>query len=384
MMIPFRSAGRAAGVAAACAALLLGASLAGLTSTAAQNGDPIAVFASVETEPMPNEGDAADDAAIWIHPSDPSLSTVLGTDKKGGLAVYDLEGRLLQYFEMGRLNNVDLRYNFLLGGDLIDIAVASNRRSDTLAIFRIDPATRQIADISARGIEAEIDVYGLCMYHSAVSGHTYAFVTGEDGEVQQWDLIDDGGGRVDAVQVRAFAVGSQAEGCVADDEQGYFYLAEEDVAIWRFDAEPDGAVEPVAIDRVGKNGRLEDDIEGLTIYYAAGGGGYLIASSQGSDDYVVYSRGETPAYLGRFSIEASDALDGTSDTDGIDVTNAALGAAFPEGVFVAQDGRNTAPNANQNFKFVSWAEIAAGLALDSNTSWDARAVGAGASAATTR
>jgi 3-phytase len=40
-------------------------------------------------------GDAADDPAIWVHPVDPALSLVLGTDKKGGLNVFDLEGKRL-------------------------------------------------------------------------------------------------------------------------------------------------------------------------------------------------------------------------------------------------------------------------------------------------
>jgi 3-phytase len=51
--------------------------------------------AGVETEPVPNMGDAADDPAIWVHPVDPALSLVLGTDKKGGLNVFDLEGNRL-------------------------------------------------------------------------------------------------------------------------------------------------------------------------------------------------------------------------------------------------------------------------------------------------
>src|SRR5688572_19273536 len=55
------------------------------------------VAAAVETEPVPHIGDAADDLAIWIHPTDPALSTIIATDKtpgkegvSGGLVVYDL------------------------------------------------------------------------------------------------------------------------------------------------------------------------------------------------------------------------------------------------------------------------------------------------------
>jgi len=356
---------------------LLAAFMVGLAGAAAQEDSAAEVFPLVETEPMPESGDAADDIAIWVHPTDSALSTVIGTDKRGGLAVYDLEGRLLQYtFDEGRLNNVDLRYNFPLAGESGAIVVASNRRGDSLVIFWVDDDTRELVDVTAREIETEIDVYGLCLYHSAVSGAYFAFVNGEDGEVQQWELFDDGAGQVDAALVREFAVESQPEGCVADDEQGYLYLGEEDVAIWRFDAEPDRPAEPQEIARTTSDGPLEDDIEGLTLYYAADGGGYLIASSQGNDEYVVYSREETPQYLGRFAIVASDTIDGTSGTDGIDVTNAALGDAFPEGLFVAQDNRNTDPDANQNFKLASWGDIARQLDLVIDTTWDSRAVGA--------
>lgn len=360
-------------VIAALAVLVIGGSV-----VAAQGDDPVAeITPAFETEPMPQAGDSADDVAIWIHPSDPSLSTVIGTDKRGGLAVYDLTGRLIQYtFEDGRLNNVDLRYNFPLAGEPSAIVAASNRRGDSLTLFRVDAATRELVEVTAREIETEIDVYGLCLYHSALTGKYFVFVNGEDGEVQQWELFDTGTGKVDATLVREFAVESQPEGCVADDAQGFLYLGEEDVAIWRFDAEPDRPARPVEIARVSDAGPLVDDIEGMTLYYTADGGGYLIASSQGSDEYVVYSRGETPEYIGRFAIVSSETIDGTSDTDGIDVTNAALGEAFPEGLFVAQDGRNTLPDANQDFKLVPWGEIARQLGLTIDTTWDPRAVGA--------
>src|SRR5687768_14696287 len=53
----------------------------------------VSVTASVETTPVPHSGDAADDSAVWVHPTDPALSRIIGTDKLGGIAVYDLSGR---------------------------------------------------------------------------------------------------------------------------------------------------------------------------------------------------------------------------------------------------------------------------------------------------
>ena len=44
--------------------------------------DPFFVTATVETDPVPNGGNAADDLCIWIHPADTSLSLIIGTDKK--------------------------------------------------------------------------------------------------------------------------------------------------------------------------------------------------------------------------------------------------------------------------------------------------------------
>ena len=78
------------------------------------------VQATVETEPVPSSGDAADDAAVWIHPTDPALSLILGTDKDAGLAAYDLAGVQVQFSPDGELNNVDVRYDFPLGGALVE------------------------------------------------------------------------------------------------------------------------------------------------------------------------------------------------------------------------------------------------------------------------
>src|SRR5688572_8036760 len=80
------------------------------------------VTASVETDPVPHPNEAADDIAIWVHPITPGLSTIVGTDKaernpaEGGIAVYGLDGRQIQYRNDGDINNVDLRYNFMLSG----------------------------------------------------------------------------------------------------------------------------------------------------------------------------------------------------------------------------------------------------------------------------
>ncbi len=334
------------------------------------------VTPSVQTEQVDSASDAADDAAIWVHPSDPERSLIITTDKtpEGGLRVYDLSGKLAQFLQDGRMNNVDVRYDFPLGGELVDIVAASERRTNEIRLYRVDPATGELENVNARAIESGVrEVYGLCMYRSAQTGNFYVFVNSEDtGEVEQWELFDAGNNLIDARLVRTFRLGSQTEGCVADDQFGFVYIGEEDVAIWKYGAEPDAGEERVAIDRARPNGFFDADVEGLTLYLTENGGGYLIASSQGDGTFTVYERGGNNAFIGSFKIEGANGIDGVSGTDGIAVTSAPLGSLFPHGVFVAQDGRRDNRDENQNFKLVDWDQIANALGLTVAEHFDPR------------
>jgi 3-phytase len=338
--------------------------LAALPEPLAQ--DPVvAVQATVETAPVRHGGDAADDPAIWLHPTDPAKSLVIGDDKGGGLCVYGLNGAELQILHGDQhINNVDLRYGFPLAGtwadgtkhDRVDLAGAGNQTANSLVFYKVNPATCRL---ELAGVIPRIGIvpYGSCMYLSAKSGKYFYFVNDREGVTQQWELADGGSGTVSAIKVRQFDVGTQVEGCVADDALGKFYIAEERVAIWKYGAEPGDGDARIRVDTTGKHGHLTADIEGLAIYQAAGGRGYLLASSQGNDTFVIYERGGTNAYVGTFRI-SDGAVDGVNDTDGIEVLSAPLGPAFPQGLFVAQDGSNTKPNAHQNYKLVPWQAIA--------------------------
>jgi 3-phytase len=176
--------------------------------------------------------------------------------------------------------------------------------------------------------------------------------------MEQWLLFDNGNDKIDAKMVRSFNIGSQPEGCVADDELGFLYVGEENKAIWKYNASPDANDDRVMIDDTSSQ-YIEADIEGLALYYANDGKGYLIASSQGNNTFLVYQRENDHKYLGSFEIVDGD-IDGVAETDGIEVCSFPLGAHFPHGVFIAQDGFNKDgdENLNQNFKLVPWETIA--------------------------
>lgn len=334
------------------------------------------VSPTVETDPVHYSGDAADDIAIWVHPSDPARSTIIGTDKAedfpggGGIAVYDLSGNELQYRAEGDINNVDLRYNFPLDGDHVTIVAASNADRNSINLYTVNPRTRKLEKIAARILHSGLErVYGLTMYHSEKTGKFYVFVNDMSGQHEQWELFDNGQGRVDGRVVRTFDVGKETEGMVADDKLGYLFVAEEDTGIWRIAAEP-GNTAKTRVASVGEE--LTADVEGLAIYNMPDGDGYLIASSQGSSDFAVFERHYNYDYLGRFRIggDTQRKVDRVTHTDGIDVANVSLGPRFPNGVFVAQDDSNG--KQNQNFKLVPWESIATPLSLAVDTSQDPR------------
>ncbi|MBN1819230.1 MAG: phytase [Prolixibacteraceae bacterium] len=318
------------------------------------------VVASTETEPVPqnkNE-DSADDPAIWVNSVKPEESIIIGTDKKGGIATYNLQGEELYYYFTGNMNNCDLRYGFRLNGDTIDILAATNRSFHSFSLFRIHK-NGMLDTLHSQIFRSEMkdEVYGLAMYKSKKTGKFYVFVNSKAGEVEQWELFDEQK-RVSAKRVCSFSMGAQTEGMVADDETGVLYVGKEEAGIWKLDAEPGGEPEGAYIENSSEeNLNIKYDIEGLAIYDSGNGDGYLVASSQGNYSYAIFERQGNNKYLGSFRITDGE-IDGVEETDGLDITSVPL-PGFPRGILVVQDGFNYdgRKKKSQNFKIVSWDKI---------------------------
>jgi 3-phytase len=311
-----------------------------------------------QTEPVARMGDVADDPAIWVHPVDPARSRVLGTNKKQGLMVYDLQGKQVQFLASGRLNNVDLRQRVALGGQLFDLALASQRDDNSLVVYGIGSEGQ--VDELARIPSGLDEVYGICLYQPAAGGLD-AIVNDKDGRFRQFSLAL-GGGLIKGKLVREFRVASQPEGCVADDRRGRLFIGEEKRGVWTLAA--DGGARPLLRQVLGVGRQLHADVEGMAIYQGAQAA-YLVVSSQGDNSYVVLDALPPFAVRGKFRIgfNVEAGIDGASETDGLDVTSRHLGAAYPQGMLVVQDGYKRLPDGTQNFKYVAWDEVARALKL---------------------
>ena len=362
-------------------------------------------FGSAEN-PDPDNAPDADDPAIYVNPDNPEDSFVITTFKNGGLRVYDLEGEELQSItpEDIRYNNVDIAYGveyasqFIGETETVDLAIASDRANDTIAIFAINPNARAnsnsplpvneiLTNVTAFDVpesifgvdDGEATAYGLATYTSVVDGKNYVFVSQSDGNKIAQLEITARLGAADGLEVSAEVVRTievplvgafhetpsdgQVEGMVVDRETGYLYVGQEEFGIWKYNTEPNDNTAPTLVDTV-ENGNVAADIEGLTIYYGEDGNGYLLASSQGDNTFAIYDRAGANSYLDSFAIE------GVEESDGADVTNVPLGDDYPAGLLVVQDGSNTPEvvfpdpedgeiqNFNTNFKYVSLADFA--------------------------
>ncbi|WP_066777610.1 phytase [Croceicoccus mobilis] len=350
-----------AGLSALAPALVL-AACAGAEAPAFSPWPTGTVTASVETAPVGTaNADAADDPAIWRNAADPAKSIVLGTDKKAGIYSYDLSGKVMDFVPAGLLNNVDLVE--LADGTVL--VAASDRTEETVA--RIAFFTLAADGTLTAGPKLPVgsgEAYGFCMAPAAAPGQlARSYVVTKAGPVIETVL----GGTADApiaISTRTLAIPTQSEGCVVDPRTDMLYVGEELVGVHRFDlseADPKGEIVASADGLA-----LVADVEGLALAPMGKNGGMLIASSQGDNAYVGFML-PGMEYVGRVRIGDGEMIDGTSETDGIAFAAGDFGPAFPNGIFIAQDGDNASEGASisgastQNFKLVRGDSLIAAL-----------------------
>jgi 3-phytase len=337
----------------------------------AQIPDTIVVNSRVSTTPVITD---ADDPAIWIHPTDPSKSLIIGTDKgsypNGGLFTWNLDGTEKQRLNINRPNNVDVRYGLRLGEQLIDIAAVSMRDNQQVRIYKIDASTRRLSDVTTLDTTNVLNKmfklpYGLTLYKRQSDGVIFAIVSSRhaDFKNQLWQirLEDDSNGRVKGTLVRQFgAFKNIVEGMVADDELGYFYAPEEKVGIHKYYADPLKGNSQLALFATADS--LAGEYEGLAVYKCADGTGYLLVARSSLGCIKVYRReGEKNnphQHLLVTTIRDANAVVG----EGVEVTNRPNGSTFPHGFLIWQN-----PNTS-SFRLYGWEDVAKSFLKDCSSS----------------
>jgi len=319
-----------------------------------------AITPAVITEPVTQD---SDDPAIWLHPTDRSQSIVLGTDKGGYLFAFDLQGGKIDSVRTAaRANNVDVEYGFMLGGEAIDIAAVTDRDGNKIFVFKL-PELEAIAGGGIEAFEGEElrRPMGIGLYKRPSDGAVFAIVSRKEGPsgayLWQYRLGDDGAGKVKFTKVRAFGEWSgldnlgegEIEAVAVDDELGFVYYSDEKFGIRKYHADPDAPDANQELALFGTEG-FEQDREGISIYRVNDGAGYIIVSDQEANRFHFFAREGTPANPHEHKLITVISL-ATVHSDGNEVTNASLGEAFPNGLFIAMTDDRT-------FHFYSWSEVA--------------------------
>ncbi len=326
-------------------------------------GIPATITVNSKASTSAVTGDA-DDPAIWVHPINPAKSVIIGTDKEGngGLHVWDMDGKQIQYVPLGNPNNVDVRYGMLVGGQLIDIAVTNLRSNPKqIKVFKINSTDGTLTDVTTNGgiLTPQLaDPYGICLYKRPSDGAMFVIESTQSGanknNLHQYLLQDDGAGKVKGNYVRAIGNGvikAYVEGLVVDDELGYVYASDEPNAIRKFYADPargdNNQIVAFAI-----NDGISGDREGLGIYKCPGGTGYLVASSQGNSTVKIYRREGEAGDPHKHTLLTTIKTNGSTETDGLDITNLPTSANFPKGFLI----KHNAPG--KQFILYAWEDIA--------------------------
>lgn len=370
-----------------CALMAAAQTLPSGARTSAAGAAPHLSAAQTPREPVRSTDTVAhdpDDPALWIHPTDPSRSLILATDKMagtGGLYAFGLDGKTRQRIApLDRPNNVDVEYGLTLNGRPIDIAVVTERKQHRLRVFALRPDTRDangaaappLVDLGSAGIpvlEGETGLraepMGIALYKRPKDGAIFAIVAPKTGGATnylwQYRLEDDGKGGVKGTRVRRFGAFSglgptpgeagEIEAVVVDDALGFVYYSDERFGIRKWHADPDhpDAARELAV--FGTDG-YAGDREGLAIYAGPDGTGYIVSSDQvpGGTRVHLYRREGAPGRPHDHAARVAIIPTRADETDGLDVTSRPL-PGFPRGLLVMMN------SGAKNFQIYRWEDI---------------------------
>lgn len=336
--------------------LVLVALLAPLTARA----QAVEVRPTLETQPgVLATGTQAVDVGLWVNPLNPAQSVLLVADTSSGLVTFTLEGSELQLIPDGVVSGVDVQDGILVAGVVQPLVMTANRTLNGLVPYVLNAQTRAVSRVDPTQVlrPASFSTESVTLYRSAGSGRLYAFTGNTSGAapaVVQMELDVNPDGGMTGTEVRRIPLDSVATGLVADDEQGFLFIAERNHGISRVDAEPGaGTGRTFVVGLTG--GLLTAPVGGVGLYRGAGTEGYLVVANTPADTFQLFDRRPPHAPVGNFRLGQDGGIDAVTGPRSLELASRALGPLFPQGLLIAHDDSN-APV--ENYKLVSWPSVA--------------------------
>lgn len=246
------------------------------------------------------------DSAHW-QSSDSKNTLLIAALEEDGLAVFNADGKQIQHIEANEVLGVDVRYAMVANnGDEIDIAAIVLADENAFAFYEIEENSQQPLRKIGQ-FTAPIKLEGICLAKNLTTGALYANGFSDEGEWVQFKLKYDGKKISSALQdngkampVRHTQVGGKLSSCVVDDETSTLYLAEQNIGIWQYGADPEDVKERWLLDVAKPIGHLAE-VESMDIAYQKSGNGLIIVADE-QQGFLLYDR-NSKAYLDEFSID---------------------------------------------------------------------------------
>lgn len=325
--------------------------LGGLPSAA----QPVSVLPTLETQPVVRGGNTVQDVALWPNSGDAGTSLLVVSDSAVGLTTFRLDGSEFEALSSDVVTfGLDVHEGFALSGGNAPLVVVANGTLQALLAYVVDPVSRRLRRIDTGTLRVtNFSPRTVALYRSTATGKLYAFMANEAGTMHQLELRSNLDGGVDGLPVRDFLVGGPVASAVADDQQGFLFVAQQGEGIVRFFAEPDAGNSSVNV--ASATDPLTGPLGGLGLYSLPNAEGYLLASSTGGDQIVVFRRKPPHTLVGSFRLDRDGGIDAVDGPTSLEVSSRALGPNFPAGFVAVQDSTN---ETIRNYKLASWLSVA--------------------------
>lgn len=305
------------GIAGLCSVLILSGCGGGSSSDqdSGSNSSQTVLSSSVS---IANSYEDIADAAVWEHPTDVTRNRLIVALEGDGLAVFNAEGKQVWHNGGFEAIGADIRYGLSDNqGASIDLVAVALPDEAALAFFSASDDDQPLDQVGYWTLP--IEPAGVCLYKNLTTGNITATAFDESGEVLQYKLAYDGVNLVSAVTdtqgaplaVRSLSVGGELSACAVDDVAGTLFIAEQNLGIWAYGADPENVKERALVDGISPLGALQE-IEGIDLTHDTNGDGILYVGDEGAgllayrlSDYSLLVQTEVNGFIEIKSLAAS-------------------------------------------------------------------------------
>lgn len=301
--------------------------------------------------------------ALWINPTNPEQSLILGTDSdtNGGLYAFGLQGKVQKehcVIPLKQPHSVDVAYGFALGDSTVDIAVVTEATTQRLRAFRL-PDMKPIDGGGIAVFEGETgegfrEPGAVALYKQPSTGKLYAFVARKNGPTDGgfvWQyLLENESGTLGASVVRKFGIYGGEKGVFAiavDPALGYVYYTDAGIGVRKYYADPEKGNDELALFA---NTDFTENQSGVAIYPASDNTGYILVTDQQANRLHIFSREGTAGNPHQHTLIKSVNI-ATLESTGSTVSTVPLNPTFKSGLFATG-------SLDRTFHLYRWEDVA--------------------------